>query len=108
MYVYVAGPYTKVDTIINIQQAIAAGDKLRDLGFTPFIPHMTYAWHMLYPHTIEYWYHYDLEWLEKCDALLRLPGESEGADKEVKYARLICNIPVFFSINDLVESMRKK
>ena len=28
----------------------------------------------------------DLAWVKKCDALLRLPGDSPGADREVQYA----------------------
>jgi len=44
----------------------------------------------------------DLEWLAKCDAVLRLPGESKGADIEKDYA-LSLGIPVFFSIDDLLE-----
>jgi hypothetical protein len=102
MYIYVAGPYTNGDTILNIQQAIATGDKLRELGFTPFIPHMTYAWHMLCPHTIDYWYKYDLEWLERCNAVFRILGKSTGADEEVRYALEELQIPVFYDFPTLI------
>jgi len=83
-YIYVAGPYSHPDPITNTKRAIEAGDILRSLGFVPFIPHLTMLWHFLKPHDIDYWYEYDNEWIRKCDALLRLPGESLGADKEVE------------------------
>jgi hypothetical protein len=82
-YIYVAGPYSKGDPIINTRKAIEAGNLLREMGFVPFIPHLTLLWHLVSPHDIEYWYEYDNEWLKRCDSLLRLPGESPGADNEV-------------------------
>lgn len=98
MYIYVAGPYTKGDTILNIRDALYIANHLRSMGHTPFVPHLTYAWHMIFPHEdVEYWYQYDLEWLRKCDAIYRLPGESTGADKEVDVA-LEMGIPVFYSL----------
>ena len=44
----------------------------------------------------------DLVWLECCDCLLRLPGESKGADIEVKHA-LENNIKVFYSIDEIIK-----
>ncbi len=38
--------------------------------------------------------------LSKCDAILRIPGESVGADKDVEVARSL-GLKVFFSINDI-------
>jgi hypothetical protein len=98
--VYVAGPYTRGDVAENVRNAIIAGNNLRSLGFTPFIPHLTHFWHFLQPHEIDYWYEYDLEWLEMCDAVFRLPGESSGADKEVARAGELGR-PVFYSFADL-------
>jgi hypothetical protein len=43
---------------------------------------------------------YDLNWLAKCDAVLRLPGASSGADREVEYAQKL-GIPVFYSIEEI-------
>jgi hypothetical protein len=68
---------------------------------------LTHFWHMIQPHNIDYWYQYDLEWLEVCDALFRLPGESHGADKEAERAKEL-GIPVFTSISELREWSRKK
>ena len=93
-YIYVAGPYTGGDPVLNVRKAIEAGEQLIALGFVPFIPHLSHLWHLVSSHDIEYWYSYDIEWLIKCDALLRLPGDSKGADAEVALA-LELDIPVF-------------
>jgi nucleoside 2-deoxyribosyltransferase len=82
--VYIAGPYTKGDPVINTHNAIKAGEMLASFGFVPFIPHLTHFWHFLYPHDADYWYRYDFNWLDTCDCLLRLPGESKGADEEMR------------------------
>lgn len=96
MFIYVAGPYTKNDVAQNVRQAIITANNLRALGHTPFCPHLTHFWHMLLPHEIDYWYAYDMEWLEKCDALFRIEGESKGADAEEARARELGK-PVFYS-----------
>jgi hypothetical protein len=41
-----------------------------------------------------------LAWLAKCDAVLRITGESPGADREVKEAMRL-NIPVYLGIDQL-------
>jgi hypothetical protein len=98
--VYVAGPYTKPDPVINTKAAVEAGDHLLRLGYVPFIPHLTLMWHMLRPHEYQDWLDYDNEWVKLCNAVLRLPGESSGADGEEELARAL-EIPVFYSIEDL-------
>ncbi|MHA2094580.1 MAG: DUF7768 domain-containing protein [Candidatus Hodarchaeales archaeon] len=100
-YVYVAGPYGKGDPVVNTRNAILVADKLSELGFVPFIPHLSLLWHMVSPHEVDFWYSYDNEWLKKCDALLRLPGESPGADAEVELAKSL-GIPVFYSLSGLI------
>lgn len=99
MKVYIAGPYTKGDVVVNVRNAIAAADELLALGHHPFIPHLTHLWHMVSPKEYEEWLAIDLVWLRVCDALLRIPGESSGADKEVDAAREL-SIPVY-SIEEL-------
>jgi nucleoside 2-deoxyribosyltransferase len=100
-YVYLAGPYTHPDPVENTNKTILVADALRDLGFVPFVPHMTLLWHMVKPHEPDYWYAYDLEWLAQCDVLLRLPGDSWGADEEVKFA-IAHDIPVVRSVDELL------
>lgn len=48
----------------------------------------------------EPWLTMDLELVKRSDAVLRLPGESSGADGEVAHAESL-GIPVFHSIGDL-------
>ena len=99
MLIYVAGPYTNGDVALNVRKAIDAGNVLRSMGHTPFVPHLTHFWHMIHPHDIQYWYDYDMEWLKKCDALFRLPGESKGADAEEDLAREL-GLPVLHYFSD--------
>ncbi len=95
--VYVAGPYTKPDPCINTHNAIQAGEALWAAGLVPFVPHLTHFWHTMAPHPYQDWLEYDIEWLLMCDVVLRLPGESSGADVEVKIAQER-GIPVFDSL----------
>ena len=41
------------------------------------------------------------EFVKRCDILLRLPGESNGADMEVVLAESL-DIPVYYSVRDLL------
>jgi len=102
MKIYVAGPYTKGDVAINVRAAIYAADYVTSvLGHVAFCPHLTHFWHVIQPHEdINFWYTYDIEWLKVCDAILRLKGESVGADREVEIAQEL-GLQVFWSIFDI-------
>jgi len=100
LMVYVAGPYTKPDPCANTHTAIHLGQKLWDLGYCPFIPHLSHFWHTMIPNPYQMWLDLDILWLEKCDVLLRMNGQSSGADKEEEHARKI-GIPVVYSIEEL-------
>ena len=99
--VYVAGPYTKGDTILHIREAIQAGNKLLARGFAPFVPHTNVLWHLLDPQPDTVWLDLDNEFLPCCDMLLRLPGESKGADAEVALARSL-SLFVYTDIDVLI------
>lgn len=92
--VYIAGPITLGDHDFNVRQAIDAADKIALAGHTPFVPHINALWGIVYNHSREFWYEWDNEWLKVCDVLIRLPGDSSGADQEVKFAQEH-GIPVF-------------
>jgi len=100
--VYIASPYTKGDTVLNVRESLLAADKLVDLGYAPYCPLLSHFWHYLSPKPYEVWTKLDLEWVLRCDCLLRLPGESSGADAEVAAAKAL-GIPVFYCIEDLVK-----
>ena len=98
--VYIASPYTKGDQIENVKRQIETAHKLIDLGFAPYLPLLCHFQHVYIPRAYEDWLKLDFEWINACDALLRLEGESEGADKEVEYAKQL-GIRVVYSIDEL-------
>ncbi len=99
--VYVAGPYTSPDPVLNTHRVISTVNDIVDDGIvTPIAPHLTLLWHLVKPRDLEFWYAYDLATLARCDAVLRLPGASTGADREVEFAEAN-DIPVFHSRDDL-------
>lgn len=99
--VYVSGPYTQGDTITNVRYALRAGTLLRDAGYVPFIPHLFAFWELVAPAPYEVWMELDLAWVEACDALVRLPGDSPGADREVARAKER-GIPVYGSVAEFL------
>ena len=99
---YIAGPYTVPDPIENIHDAVLIAEELQHSGWvTCVVPHLNFGWHMICPHPADYWYIYDLAFLARCDCLLRIPGDSVGADKEVEFAEER-GIPVFHKVVDVV------
>jgi len=94
MKIYIAGPYTRGDVAENVHNAIMAAEEIVKLGHIPYIPHLTHFWHLMAQHDIDFWYEYDLVWLTFCDALVRLPGDSHGADEEVETAESLGK-PIF-------------
>jgi len=99
--VYVSGPYSG-NVTFNIRLAIEAADTLLLNGFAPFIPHLNYSWDLVHPHSYSTWLDWCLEWIPVCDCLLRIYGESPGADREVELARFM-GIPVYESMHELLE-----
>jgi hypothetical protein len=57
---------------------------------------------MAHPRPYTDWIAIDLEWVPACDVLLRLDGESSGADGEVAFA-LEWSVPVVYSVAELLE-----
>jgi hypothetical protein len=100
-YVYIAGPYSS-DPVGNTRSAMAVWDHLRRAGVVPFCPHWTMFQHFLTPSPYEDWLKFDLAWLARCDAVLRLPGASPGADREVAEARRL-SLPVFYTVENLLK-----
>ena len=98
--VYVASPYTLGDVAVNVKKQIDAVDELMNKGFAPFAPLYSHFQHMVHPRPYQDWIKIDLEWVRVCDCVLRLEGESSGADGEVKLAKEL-NIPVYYSFDEL-------
>lgn len=101
--VYVAGPYSSGDTVANVEAALDAGHALMDAGFAVVVPHLAHYLEARRSRPYEEWMALDFALLDRCGALLRLPGHSPGADREVAHA-LSRGIPVFDSIAALREA----
>ncbi len=81
--VYVAGPITG-----NPWGCV------RDAGCVPFIPQLSVLHEMVDPQPYGDWLAYDDDIIAHCHALVRLPGDSKGADHEVELAERL-GLPVF-------------
>ncbi|MFV0444101.1 MAG: DUF4406 domain-containing protein [Planctomycetaceae bacterium] len=84
--IYVAAPYSEPDPVENTHAVIKVADALLDAGFTPLVPHLTLAWHLVSPKSYDTWMAYDHHLLARCDAVLRVPGYSNGATRETQFA----------------------
>lgn len=102
--VYIAGPYSAGDVELNVLEAKRAGALVMRAGHAPYIPHLNHDFHRDYPADYEDWLRVDLAYLQTCHYLLRIPGFSPGADKEVA-AALAANIPVFYTDEELLEHL---
>ena len=103
MKVYIASPYTKGDVAVNVREQIKVADGLMDLGHNPYVPLLSHFRHLLFPRPYEDWTKNDLEWVKVCDCLIRLEGESSGADAEVAYAKKL-GIPVYYGVKEFVKA----
>jgi hypothetical protein len=90
LWIYIAGPFTKGGELRNVYRAIHAGERMRKLGLIPIVPHLSAFWDIVAPGAeYEDWMALDLKYIERCDMLLRLPGESPGSDREVAHAQAL-------------------
>jgi hypothetical protein len=105
--VYVAGPISLGDFILNIRRGIDAANDLKRLGFIPFCPFLDAFWQLVHHMDYEELLDQDFAWIEVCDAVFRMPGESPGADREVAHARKL-GIPVYHSMAQLDREMPRK
>src|SRR5690348_8970247 len=112
--VYLAGPISG-DAGRNVAEATRVAAHLIDQGYSVLCPQLTcfMCYHEYYPHlpdiepepdacdfTHEQWIANDLPWIESADVVLRLAGESKGADLEVAHAEAH-GVPVVYTIDDL-------
>ncbi len=100
LLIYIASPYTIGDQVLNVRRQIEAADTILQKGHIPFCPCLTHFWHFISPKSWEEWFRIDSVIVPRCDALLRLPGESRGADREVALAKEH-GIPVYYDINEI-------
>lgn len=108
--IYISGPIsdggraTGPQRLRNVDGAIDYAVDLIERGFGIICPQLTEFIERRsgrrFDHSV--WMEIDLPIVERCDAVLRLPGESKGSDIEVNHAREI-GIPVLFSVAELEE-----
>ena len=104
--IFISGPYTLGDVAVNVKKAMDLANVLIDNGYAPFCPHLTHFLHMNNPQPYEKWLELDNSFLLVCDALIRIPGDSNGADKEMELAKSK-NIPIFHNIDEMFNHFNK-
>jgi hypothetical protein len=99
---YISGPISAGGTLPiweqkeHVRFATEVAFSLIRKGFSVLCPH----WSLLGEEHVhdrlrhDEWLANDFPWVEVCDAVYRIPGDSKGADAEVKHAESL-KIPVF-------------
>lgn len=105
--VYVAGPVGANDPgrIHRVRAAIWAGEQVSSLGMSPFVPHFFHFWDERHPHEYEFWMQHCFVWLEQCESLFLIPGDSPGAAREVAWM-VGQGRPVFTDLDELARWSR--
>ena len=91
--VFIAGPFSASPTH-GTRAASLAGNLLYEAGYDVYEPHLSIIDDLISPHDEKYWYERTLRMVDHCSLLIRLPGESWGADRECEKAGEL-GIPVF-------------
>jgi hypothetical protein len=94
--IYVAGPYTHGEPVLNLRRALGVANAIHDLGGIAYVPHLCHLWHFHSPKHYDFWIEHGLEMLVRCDALYRFDPDkkSEGAELEWTSAEQM-GIPTF-------------
>lgn len=105
---------------VNVANATAAARELMRRGFAPLCPQFSCFLHYAggffgytFPEatsagfTHDEYLEVDLPWVAAADAVLRLPGESIGADRETEFANL-CGIPVYDDIGVMERDFERR
>lgn len=114
--IYIAGPFTgdgsDEDKMVNREKAHQMQRALTEMGHFPHCPHThTYELDGIFDNSpideYAYFMDLDLRYIEQMmDALIRLPGDSPGADKEVKLAKAL-GLPVYTCLEDVPRPTEK-
>lgn len=88
-WLFIAGPMsTSGEVGANLARAGEAALIAMRRGWIPVVPHVAWILDALEPAVgVPEWKRWSLSLLTRCDAVLRLEGESEGSDREVDLAR---------------------
>jgi len=85
---YLAAPYSS-NTVLNTHKMLRIERVMyrRWMHFFPVVPHRSHFADLIVPEDAEFWYAYTLDEMLTCQAIVRFPGESKGADEEMRVAR---------------------
>ncbi len=88
--IYISGPITNGNRNLSFYQAAEAQLRLMKTGdYACYNPMLSMAMFANNELSWEEWLECDESWIRVSDLVLRLPGESKGADREVTYAKTI-------------------
>jgi len=68
---------------------IAVAEALFQRGHMPYLPNLHCQWQQKYPHTPNEWYSLHLAFLDQCQAMISLPGETPSSPRERQHAQRI-------------------
>lgn len=99
--VYISGPLSSSgDRAANVKREMGVAVELIKEGFAPLCPHLTHFLDETDSLGHGTWMEVDLPWVAVADCVLRLSGESKGADLECAEAVRL-GIPVYLSVAEL-------
>ncbi len=105
--VYIAGPMFSSGRLTkNLNDGITMYHLLISAGLAPYLPHFGVYADTLQPREEAEWLALDKVWLAQCQAMIRLPGVSKGADLEEQWCKEL-GIPVFYYLADLITWSKK-
>jgi len=96
--VYLAAPYSHGDREANLRRSIDIAEELMVAGFVVFNPLLDRYHQAVHRHEHSFWMEQGKAWIDCCDMVMRIPGQSLGADEEEDYAEKL-NIPVLHNVN---------
>ena len=103
--IYISSPYTIGDVGANVRVQIEAAHVIMDMGHCPVTPLLSHYLHIHRPRPYDDWLKIDIAILKRMDLVLRLAGESKGADIETKHAAEL-GIPVAHGFAQLKSMLR--
>ena len=87
--VFLSGPYSTGENSIeeNVRLARYYCNYIQEQGLSVYSPHAYHSFAQLDSLLYEDWMDICFDWIDACDIVFRIGGASEGADREVQYAR---------------------
>lgn len=85
--VYIASPYSNGSQAANVAKQMEAYIYLANMGYCPIAPLLSHFLEIYHSFKFSNWLEIDKKLISISDIVLRLDGESVGADIEVEYAK---------------------